>query len=242
MSERGRNRPFSWKLWLVWLCSPVASADLLPPYQDQVEARVRNDPAYYDHADAFCRGKVLGDSCVITGTALEGGGEGMCRQRLDGGTNQVIAECVRFTTPMIDRRLPVTPYQLEPIVCGMLKASPGQKFRDSERQELLGCGPVETVSDRFCTGRKQGEACTAQLTIGGKSIENPGVCLLQKDWRNRSELRIDVGNDAGSVDAVFRYANLSRPALLCEAAKPVVQQIRPARPPSMLRRWLERLW
>ncbi len=220
-----------WIMPLMLLFASSAMADLLPTYKTLLEERVRRNPDRYDHADAFCRGKNLNDPCVIAGTALEGGGDGKCRRRLDGWRNRFIAECELLSLPQIDRKLPESTYELSTRVCEDFKPKPGEPLKDEISGKSLSCETVPMVSDRFCVDRKPGDACTAQLIVNGNVVENAGVCQLQTDSIWRDQLKIMRDERHGFV---YYREEISRPSLLCLAKSRVDQDIRPSRPPGLL--------
>lgn len=221
----------------VLVSSSIAVADLLPTYQDLLEQRVRNDPRHYDHADQFCRRKNLGDDCKISGSALEGGGDGKCNLDLDGWGNRLIAKCELVSLPQIDRQLPDSPYELSSWLCKELKPKPGEQLKELITGKFLSCEPVPTVSDRFCVDRKPGDACTAQLTVNGKVVENPGVCQSQNDRLRLDESRISLER----IPYVYLREQITRPSVLCVAKNRVEHAIRPSRPPGLLD-WLHWPW
>jgi len=224
-------------LGVLVVSSSIAEADLLPTYQDLLESRVRNDPLYYDHVDQFCRGKNLGDRCKITGSALEGGGDGVCKRNIDGWGKRVIAQCEREFTPEVSRKTPESAYQLNEFVCLMMKATPADSFKDAKTGKQLSCGSVPMVSDQFCHELKAGDLCTAEVIVNGTRFDNSGVCVLQT--QKVVSYAIDIAHKHEKFH--FKQQELTRPLLSCLASTPVTQVIEQGKNPRKVY-WFESLF
>ena len=199
-------------------CSVLASADLIPPPSRMLMERLRQDAGFYDQADQFCRGKALGDRCLVSGTPLDGGGVGVCRRRLDEYEQHALAECVVNDKPMVDRQVPSSPYQLSEMACQMARGS--REYRERMAQYPAGCELAPTVADRFCQGRREGDACVASVRVGKAEIDSGGRCGIQVER--------------------FRFAEhegMSRPVLTCRSANPVEREFKESSPPVLKRRF-----
>ena len=203
---------------LLLACSVIASADLIPPPSRMLKERLRQDAGFYDQADQFCRGKALGDRCLVSGAPLDGGGEGVCRRRLDEYEQHALAECVVNDKPMVDRQVPSSPYQLSEMACQMARGS--REYRERMAQYPAGCEPVPLVADRFCQGRREGDACVASVRVGKVEIDNPGRCRIHTERRQLAE-----------------YESMSRDILTCRAVSTVVREFRSSSPPAQKSRF-----
>lgn len=198
---------------LLLVCSSLVRADLIPPPSRMLKERLHQDAGFYDQADQFCLGKALGERCIVTGGPLAGGGEGVCRRRLDKYEQSAMAECVVNDRPIVDRQVPASPYQLSQMACQM--ASGSREYRERMAQYPAGCEPVPVVADRFCRGRRVGDACVALVRVGNAEVDNPGHCRIHTERRQLSE-----------------YESLSRDILTCDVANTVVREYSPSSPPA----------
>jgi len=130
---------------------PGAFADVLPLHAIETEQRLRENPQAFDRADQFCTGRSVGDACQMPGTALAGGGAGVCRNGIDVSRTRIDLRCERTAKVSLERGLPAEGFVLPAYFC-------------------------ENPDDRFCQGRGIGAACTALLTVDGTPVRDAGVC------------------------------------------------------------------
>jgi hypothetical protein len=96
---------------------PGASADVLPPQAIETEHRLRENPQAFDRADQFCTGRSVGDACQMPGTALAGGGAGVCRNGIDSSRTRIDLRCERTAKVSLERGLPAEGFVLPAYFC-----------------------------------------------------------------------------------------------------------------------------
>ena len=150
---------------------PGASADVLPPQAIETEHRLRENPQAFDRADQFCTGRSVGDACQMPGTALAGGGAGVCRNGIDSSRTRIDLRCERTAKVSLERGLPAEGFVLPAYFCENPEGAAIARSRG------FSCTPTaQPPHDRFCQGRGIGAACTALLTVDGTPVRDPGVC------------------------------------------------------------------
>lgn len=145
----------------------LAHADLLPPQAEPLMKRLDQNRNAFDRADQFCQGKQPGDACVIAGSRLAGGGDGVCKNDINRSSYGTIdLTCVRSGSISIERGLPENGFVADASLC----EGPG----------VLGqwrCKPLpEPPVDRFCQGKSVGQSCAVSLRYEGREEEHAGVC------------------------------------------------------------------
>ena len=160
------SQPILTVLLLIAIAAP-ASADLLPMSEHDSQRR-RADANSYDQADQYCKGRKVGDSCLLLGNPFEGGGEGVCTGELGTEGDGMRLHCNLTVSPEIDRQLPASPFTADSIICDESLPPEGH------------CAPPPYVTDRFCSGQELGEACEVELSLGDKTEQYPGLCLYRK--------------------------------------------------------------
>ena len=144
-------------------------ADVVPFIPGALE-RFEKNKDLYDRADQFCQGKAVAAACDIPGSAFEGGGKGICERNLVPSTGKIDLHCVLVIPTVIERRIPEGPFRSDPGECkDTVKLFPDQP---------LDCIDPPPVNDRFCTGRKENESCTATLRVGSKESNEVGRCAM----------------------------------------------------------------
>ena len=196
-------------------------ADLLPPGLEILKEQIRANPKFYNMADQFCLGKELGDRCTVLGLPFDGGGQGTCERVLKPWQTEAIAECTVSTPPKVERRLSSNRFQLNEMACQLTQGSSEYKRKMEALNASCEVAPVAT--DQFCTGKKEGDTCQAEFTVGTKKLSATGVCKIEVE----SE-RISYGE------------SMKQHQLKCQPAKNVVRNYVQATPPSS-RSWL-RIW
>jgi hypothetical protein len=150
---------------------PGASADVLPPQAIETEHRLRENPQVFDRADQFCTGRSVGDACQMPGTALAGGGAGVCRNGIDVSRTRIDLRCERTAKVSLERGLPAEGFVLPAYFCENPEGAAIVRSRG------FSCTPAaQPPHDRFCQGRGIGAACTALLTVDGTPVRDAGVC------------------------------------------------------------------
>jgi hypothetical protein len=150
---------------------PGASADVLPPQAIETEHRLRENPQAFDRADQFCTGRSVGDACQMPGTALAGGGAGVCRNGIDVSRTRIDLRCERAAKVSLERGLPAEGFVLPAYFCENPEGAAIVRSRG------FSCTPAaQPPHDRFCQGRGIGAACTALLTVDGTPVRDAGVC------------------------------------------------------------------
>ena len=148
-----------------------ASADVLPPQAIETEHRLRENPQAFDRADQFCTGRSVGDACQMPGTALAGGGAGVCRNGIDVSRTRIDLRCERTAKVSLERGLPAEGFVLPAYFCENPEGAAIVRSRG------FSCTPAaQPPHDRFCQGRGIGAACTALLTVDGTPVRDAGVC------------------------------------------------------------------
>ena len=150
---------------------PGASADVLPPQAIETEHRLRENPQAFDRADQFCTGRSVGDACQMPGTALAGGGAGVCRNGIDVSRTRIDLRCERTAKVSLERGLPAEGFVLPAYFCENPEGAAIVRSRG------FSCTPAaQPPHDRFCQGRGIGAASTALLTVDGALVRDAGVC------------------------------------------------------------------
>jgi hypothetical protein len=150
---------------------PGASADVLPPQAIETEHRLRENPQAFDRADQFSTGRSVGDACQMPGTALAGGGAGVCRNGIDVSRTRIDLRCERTAKVSLERGLPAEGFVLPAYFCENPEGAAIVRSRG------FSCTPAaQPPHDRFCQGRGIGAACTALLTVDGTPVRDAGVC------------------------------------------------------------------
>jgi hypothetical protein len=144
---------------------------VLPPQAIETEHRLRENPQAFDRADQFCTGRSVGDACQIPGTALAGGGAGVCRNGIDVSRTRIDLRCERTAKVSLERGLPAEGFVLPAYFCENPEGAAIVRSRG------FSCTPAaQPPHDRFCQGRGIGAACTALLTVDGTPVRDAGVC------------------------------------------------------------------
>ena len=150
---------------------PGASADVLPLQAIETEQRLRENPEAFDRADQFCTGRSVGDACRMPGTALAGGGAGICRNGIDSSRTRIDLRCERTAKVSLERGLPTEGFVLPAYFCENPEGAAIARSRG------FSCTPAAPPPhDRFCQGHGIGAACTALLTVDGKPVRDAGIC------------------------------------------------------------------
>jgi hypothetical protein len=171
--RRGLRSVVLWVvLWVVLAAVvPGASADVLPLQAIETEQRLRENPQAFDRADQFCSGRSVGDACRMLGTALAGGGAGICRNGIDSSRTRIDLRCERTAKASLARGLPSEGFVLPAYFCENPEGAAIARSRG------FSCTPAaQPPHDRFCQGREIGAACTALLTVDGTPVRDAGVC------------------------------------------------------------------
>ena len=150
---------------------PGASADVLPPQAIETEHRLRENPQAFDRADQFCTGRSVGDACQMPGTALAGGGAGVCRNGIDVSRTRIDLRCERTAKVSLERGLPAEGFVLPAYFCENPEGAAIVRSRGFSSTPA-----AQPPHDRFCQGRGIGAACTALLTVDGTPVRDAGVC------------------------------------------------------------------
>lgn len=179
---------------LLMTLAPPARADVISPEASEAQSRFRDSPGAYDRTDQYCRGHGIDEACRIPGTPLQGGGRGTCRREIDDGDQQINLVCTLEPLPQIRRELPEGAWRADQELC------------TAGTDASYVCEEPEVVADRFCRGRAEGQACSAEVAVGAQRGEHAGVCRLGREYRS----------------PYFRgRRSVSRPVLTCEAATPL---------------------
>lgn len=194
--------------------SSLAVADVLLPEVGLLQQRARENPKAFDRGDQFCVSKSVGSPCEIPGNPLEGGGKGVCVQKINKVDQTLDAIC-EVPEPQIDRGIPEGRYQVDARLCN------NGNMGAALQSEQAGCEPVPPVSDRFCNGKQQGDPCKVDLIQQGQRGSYPGRCTLATEEKR-----------------FYMYGKQTkrRPVLSCQAEKPLVRHL--TKPASG---WLQRL-
>lgn len=198
--------------------STLVMADVLPPEIGQLQQRARENPKAFDRGDQFCVSKHIGSPCEIPGNPLEGGGKGVCVQKVNK-TDQTLDAICEVPEPQIDRAIPESRYQVDARVCGIASSNPGMNA--ALQGERAGCEPVPPVADRFCNGKQPGDACKVDLVQQGQRGSYPGRCTSIIE-----EKRFYM----------YGHQTKRRTVLTCQAEKPLVRNL--SKPSTG---WLQRL-
>lgn len=188
--------------------APALRADVLPPRQLEAEQRLRENPKAFDRVDGFCAGRAVGAACTLPGTALAGGGAGLCRSSVTLPEGLIDLRCERTTRVVIDRGLPTTGFVLPPHVCTVPEGA------EAARSRGYGCTPApQPTVDRFCRGRAVGAACEVALTVDGKPMRDAGVCARVTESAPRFYFR--------------GWQVAKREVIQCVSAQPVQHELKP---------------
>lgn len=155
------------------LAAAPALADVLPLEAMHAEQRFREYPKAYDRTDQWCEGKRLGAACALPGTPLQGGGAGTCARRIATPGYTIDLVCRRDEEPRVDYALPHGPWQGDEQICSR---PDNPEYQQALRNENAGCTPPAPAHDRFCRDKAAGEACTVELTLGERRLQEAGVC------------------------------------------------------------------
>jgi hypothetical protein len=202
--------------------------------EQEAQQRFSQNPTAVDVTDTWCEKHEIGAACTIPGNAFEGGGSGVCiRGITDDDHYSIILTCVRSPEPVIDRGVPEGEWQVDPYRCahpdGVLietplprpasaqssvepsPSSPPSGYKRTPIPVLAHpdwiCTTPKLAVDRFCTGKAEGQSCTAMVAVG---MQDPqpfeGVCKKEVETRQ------------------YYYQGhrvVTRPVLLCRPAHPV---------------------
>lgn len=152
---------------LLTLSAAGAWADVIP-FIPGAQERFANDKTLYDRADQFCQGKEVAAACQIPGTAFEGGGQGVCERSLVANTGKIDLQCRLSAPVVIERQVPAGPFRSDPNAC----QDNAKRFPD----QPLDCVEPPPVSDRFCAGKQENDACSAAFQVAGKDQSEAGRC------------------------------------------------------------------
>jgi hypothetical protein len=107
----------------------------------------------------------------MPGTALAGGGAGVCRNGIDVSRTRIDLRCERTAKVSLERGLPAEGFVLPAYFCENPEGAAIVRSRG------FSCTPAaQPPHDRFCQGRGIGAACTALLTVDGTPVRDAGVC------------------------------------------------------------------
>ena len=166
---------------------------------DALHKRLAEHPNAVDRADAFCDGRPAGATCVVPGSAFDGGGAGVCMRKANLVDERIDETCEPRVTPVINRGLPSGPWQPEASFCARRPYGP-----DSMAVLEWQCEPPVEVFDRFCSAASVGDRCVVEGALGGAAARFEGVCT--KHVESKAEESIGV--------------LLSRPVVTCESVHP----------------------
>lgn len=155
----------------IFLLAGTAVADVIPPHIAALENRMRENPELFDRHDNFCSDKKPDDECMIPGSRLAGGGNGVCRRTVNSGNSTIDLSCERVDYVNIFRDLPSGGFVPESRTC----ASP--QLAEQLSRTPYACKPqAAPYVDRFCRGKSVGDACMVELSVGGARETNAGTC------------------------------------------------------------------
>ena len=201
----------------------LAGADVLPPDLAAIYLKARENPKAYDRADQFCDGRSIGTPCEIPGNPFEGGGSGHCAQEVNTASRSLDARCKLDDPPSLERQLPEGGFQVSKDLCDMASKNPD--LANNLRSMDVSCEPAAAaIPDRFCQGRKPGDACQVQLGQGGRNLSFSGRCTEETQERR-----------------FYMYGNRykQRQVLLCQPEHPVIRDYRRSSPPGWLKKLFE---
>jgi len=185
----------------IFLVFKIAAADVIPPHIAALENRMRENPDLFDRHDNFCSDKKPKDDCLIPGSRLAGGGNGLCRRSIDSAASTIDLSCELVDNVSIFRDLPPGGFVPDSRTC----ESP--QTAEQLSRTPYPCKPqVAPYVDRFCRGKAVGDACAVELSVDGAKESNAGSC--QK-----------VTEKEGYYLYGRRIA--TRETIRCEAAEPV---------------------
>jgi len=151
--------------------SPEAFADVVPYGVGKARERLTSTNSW-ERTDQFCAGKSPDAACAIPGNPFEGGGSGRCARTV---TSEFIDLVCRLDAEIkVDRRMPDGRYLADPSFCSDVAS--GRLSAQALEPRRLTCAKPAQIADRFCEGKKAGEACDAVLLEGGTGRSFPGHC------------------------------------------------------------------
>ena len=136
-----------------------ALADLIPP--GQMQAQLRFNSGAWDREDQFCAGKREKDTCQIPGNPFEGGGAGRCVREIPQGASQIDMVCRLDAPARVRRDIPEGGFVPDSQICDMAARGQGGLPPDTTCTP-----PAAPLADRFCATLREGDACTAEATVG----------------------------------------------------------------------------
>jgi hypothetical protein len=206
-------------------CLPgLARADVLPPDLAAIYLKARENPKAYDRADQFCDGRSIGSPCEIPGNPFEGGGSGHCTQDINSASRSLDALCKLDDPPLIDRQTPEGGFQVSKELCDMASKNPDLASNLRSMDVRCDLPPATLTPDRFCQGRKPGDACQVQLRQADRNLSFAGRCTEETQERR-----------------FYIYGNRykQRQVLLCQPEHPVIRDYRRSSPPGWLKKLFE---
>lgn len=161
-------------------CSPPALADVISPEEELLPYRYFFSMAV-DRVDQFCASEGINQPCHIPGSAFEGGGTGFCRRQVDEWLMKIDLTCTLRHPLVIDRQVPESAEYLPvPQLCTDIDDDKDTQYWLAHSN--ITCErPAQLPTDRFCRGKRRGDACQADGLQRGKRTVVAGRCTVEEE-------------------------------------------------------------
>lgn len=169
-------------LGLVVAGARPAAADIEMPPRPGLERRFATTQLI-DRVDRHCVGKRVTAACALPGNAFEGGGAGTCDRIANERLGTIDLVCRRTAEFTVDRQVPEANQfiadehfclrQGDPVVARLLAATNAT----CDRSEKI------VYRDRFCHGKRTGEACAVTVLRDGAEEAFAGRCGIIEERR-----------------------------------------------------------
>lgn len=157
-----------------------ARADVISPEQESLGYRYALTLAV-DRVDQFCARKGINDPCRLPGSPFEGGGPGDCRREVNRKLMKIDLTCKPRHAPVIDRQVPESAEYLPAAeLCANREGD--EVIENWLAHSNISCDPpAQLPADRFCRGKRRGDACQVEALLRGRRTVFAGRCAVQSE-------------------------------------------------------------